>query len=392
MSDDRLSRCPDVVLDVAGRPVTRRAALTGLSCLALGATLAPDPSIAAPLSDLELQPSLRSLARSSGIKVGCAASPPAVVNDAVLLERLADEADIFVPEAHLKWEFTEPSPNRFDFSGPDGIADFASRHDMIMHGHTLVWYATLPPWVLQLTTASEARRAMERHIETLVSRYQGRIWAWDVVNEPIEPLDHIENGYRNSIWQRLLGIEHVDLAFRLARNADARTPLCLNEYGFEYTTSVSRRRRQGILALLRRLRDLNVPVDCFGLQSHLEAHQIFDRVALTDFLRSVAELGYRFLITELDVNDVEIRGSEAERDAAVAQHADEYLDIVFSVARPMSLSTWGLSDRTTWMRQYYKRRDGTPLRPLPLDRNLERKKLWATLARYLSATGAAKPD
>jgi endo-1,4-beta-xylanase len=89
------------------------------------------------------------------------------------------------------------------------------------------------------------------------------------------------------------------------------------------------------------------------------------------------------MITELDVNDVEIPGDEAARDAAVARHAAEYLDIVFSVARPRSISTWGLSDRATWMRQYFKRADGKPLRPLPLDRNLDRKPLWSVLAKYL---------
>jgi endo-1,4-beta-xylanase len=218
-----------------------------------------------------------------------------------------------------------------------------------------------------------------------VTRYRGKIWAWDVVNEPLEPKDGLENGYRNSFWLRLLGIDYVDLAFRLARAADPVTPLCLNEYGFEYTTPISKRRRQDILALLRKLRDRNTPIDCFGLQSHLDGHQVFDRKELTDFLRGVVDLGYRLLITELDVNDVQIRGNETERDAAVERHVAEYLDIVFSVARPISISTWGLSDRYTWLRQYYNRTDGRPLRPLPLDSNLNRKRMWSTLAAHLSA-------
>ena len=33
---------------------------------------------------------------------------------------------------------------------------------------------------------------------------------------------------------------------------------------------------------------------------------------------------------------------------AVERHVADYLDIVFSVARPMSVSTWGLSDRYSW--------------------------------------------
>ena len=87
----------------------------------------------------------------------------------------------------------------------------------------------------------------------------------------------------------------------------------------------------------------------------------------------------------MDVNDVKIHGSEPERDLAVARHAAEYLDIVFSVAQPTSIATWGLSDRYTWLRQYYKRWDGAPLRPLPLDAGLDRKPLWAALAKCLAA-------
>jgi len=101
----------------------------------------------------------------------------------------------------------------------------------------------------------------------------------------------------------------------------------------------------------------------------------------------VAGLGYRLLITELDVNDAKIPGTEAERDAAVARHVAEYLDIVFSVARPISIATWGLSDRYTWLHQYYRRADGSPLRPLPLDAEFNRKRMWGALARYIAGQG-----
>jgi endo-1,4-beta-xylanase len=372
--------------DSSGSSLTRRSAVLGLAGAAIASAAGAAKS--APTAGdfaLELEPSLRSRSSKSGIKFGCAGAAPIVHPDPIMLEKMSTEANIFIPEGHLKWDHTEPRPNEFDFAGPDSIVDYAARRDMIMHGHTLVWYAAIPDWVSRLATAKDATVALERHIGTLVSRYRGKVWAWDVLNEPIEPKDGMDNGYRNSIWFRLLGVDHVDLAFRLSRAADATTPLCLNEYGFEYTTAISRRRRHDILALLRKLRERNTPVDVFGLQSHLDGHQTFDRKELTAFLKSVVELGYRLMITELDVNDVQVRGNEAERDAAVERHVAEYLDIVFSVARPMSISTWGLTDRYTWLRQYYKRRDGQPLRPLPLDVDLNRKPMWATLATYLSA-------
>ena len=335
--------------------------------------------------DLELAPPLRSHSRASGIKYGCAGAAPNVQTDGILLEKFATEANIFVPETALKWDQTEPRPGEFNFTEGDSIAAFAARNDMLVHGHTLVWYAAIPPWVSQITTSQEAKAALERHISTQVSRYRGKIWAWDVVNEAIEPEEHLDSGYRNSVWLRSLGADYIDQAFRLARAADPAVPLALSEYGIEYATATSQRRRDALLALLQKLRDQNTPIDCLALQSHLEAHQILDHRELTSFLRSVVKLGYRLLITEMDVNDVKVRGTEPERDLAVARHAAEYLDIVFSVAPPLSIATWGLSDRYTWLRQYYKRWDGTPLRPLPLDASLNRKPMWASLAKYMGA-------
>jgi endo-1,4-beta-xylanase len=367
-----------------GHGLTRRSAMLNLARLAISAPALLPVSAECDV-DLEQQPPLRSLTSSSGIKYGCAGGAPIVQPDRILLEKFATEANIFVPESALKWVATEPQPGRFDFSQGDSIADFAARNDMLIHGHTLVWYAAIPGWVSKLETAQDATTALERHITTEVQRYRGKIWAWDVVNEPIEPNDHLENGYRDSVWYRCLGIGYVDLAFRLAHAADPATPLSLNEYGIEYATAECQRKREATLGLLQKLRDLKTPIDCYGLQSHLVADMTFDHRGFTDFLRNVVKLGYRLMITELDVNDWKVPGNIEERDVAVARHAAEYLDMVFSIARPMSISTWGLSDRYTWMRMYFKRADGAPLRPLPLDLNYRRKRMWSALVAAMAA-------
>jgi endo-1,4-beta-xylanase len=362
------------------KPLTRRSAALAFAS-AIASTVVPVAHAAHAVE--RLQP-LRRLGGRSGLRFGCAGAAPSKHPDPILLEKIAKEASIFVPEVHLKWGVTEPHANIFDFGAADSIADFASRHGMVMHGHTLVWHVALPGWVANISSARDARIALERHITMLVSRYRGKLWAWDVVNEPIEPNDALDMGYRNSIWFRQLGIDYVDLAFRLARAADSKTRLSLNEYGFEYATEESQQRRRHILALMQLLRTRNTPIDCFGLQSHLACHRVLDRKELAHFLRNIVDLGYGLMITELDVNDCEIPGSTAERDAAVARHVDEYLDIVFDVVRPLSVATWGLSDRYTWLAKDHKRSDGLPLRPLPLDADFKRKAMWSVLARYVS--------
>jgi endo-1,4-beta-xylanase len=88
------------------------------------------------------------------------------------------------------------------------------------------------------------------------------------------------------------------------------------------------------------------------------------------------------LITELDVVDYELPGKVSERDALVARKAAEFLETVCDVVRPKAILTWGLSDRYTWVPIYFKRPDGMPNRPLPLDADLKRKPLFDVIEQY----------
>src|SRR5439155_10852132 len=139
---------------------TRRSAFLGVGA-AIAMTAAG--AIAAPArSDvrLEAEPPLRSRSRAPGIKYGCAGAAPNLQPDAMMLSKMAAEANVFVPEGCLKWLDTEMRPGEFDFAAADSMAAFAARNDMMIHGHTLVWYAELPDWVMQLATAPDAEAAL----------------------------------------------------------------------------------------------------------------------------------------------------------------------------------------------------------------------------------------
>jgi endo-1,4-beta-xylanase len=228
----------------AGRSLTRRSATLGVGGAVVAWAAAPSVRASADFT-LRLAPPLRSLARTSGIKFGCAASAPSEQQDSLLLKKIATEANIFVPEVHLKWEYTEPAPNVFDFTAPDSIADFAVRHDMIMHGHTLVWHGQLPGW----SQKSRAEGTQGLHWNVISKLWCLAIAARSGLGMWLTSRSSRLTALRTVIWFRWLGIDYVDLAFRLARAADRKTPLSLNEYGFEYATAPCQQRRQDALAL-----------------------------------------------------------------------------------------------------------------------------------------------
>ncbi len=107
----------------------------------------------------------------------------------------------------------------------------------------------------------------------------------------------------------------------------------------------------------------------------------FDPEKLRKFLREVAQLDLKILITELDVTDESFATNILQRDLETAAIYEDYLSIVLSEPAVIEVSTWGISDRYTWIAKDAPRRDGTPVRPLPLDAKLNRKKVWNAIAR-----------
>jgi endo-1,4-beta-xylanase len=139
--------------------------------------------------------------------------------------------------------------------------------------------------------------------------------------------------------------------------------------------------------LLRSLRDRDVPLHAVGLQAHLFAgSRSIDRDALQGFLGEIAALKLDVLVTELDVIDYELPGDIGRRDAMVAAMADQFLGAVCEVVRPKAILTWGLTDRYTWVPTYFKRKDGLPNRPLPLDVDFKRKPLFDVVQKYRRKT------
>src|SRR5947209_4366926 len=89
--------------------------------------------------------SLNSAAERSGRRFGSAVawSPPGADRGsfanplyAAILER---ECALLVPENELKWQWSRPAPDRFNFAQFDAIADYATTHGFKLRGHTLFW-------------------------------------------------------------------------------------------------------------------------------------------------------------------------------------------------------------------------------------------------------------
>jgi endo-1,4-beta-xylanase len=258
---------------------------------------------------------------------------------------------------------------------------FAIAHGLGLRGHTLVWYGVMPPWTEEIATAAEAERELVRHIEMVVSRYKSSVRSWNVVNEPLRDEARRASDLRPLIWQRRLGADYIGIALRAARAADPSAQLVLNEYDIEFAGERFRNKRAAFADLVRSLLDAGVPLDAIGLQGHLKGELEIDKQGLGAFVSDMRKAGLEILVTELDVVDNALPADTRERDLQIAARANDFLRTITAEAPLAAVLTWGISDRYTWVPMYFKRADGLPNRPLPLDESFRPKPLMQVLDR-----------
>lgn len=321
----------------------------------------------------------------SGVLFGSAVHPQLLAERPAYRDLVRRHCRIIVPEGGLKWEGLRPTPDGFWFAPADALVDFGSASGIAVRGHTLVWHMALPQWTQSLETERDAAEALDLHIRTVVGRYAGRIASWDVVNEPLPENPAGADNRRDTPWRRLLGDGYIAMALRLTAAADPRAELVINEYDLEHTGDRFDRKWAAMLNLLGNLRRADAPLHAIGLQAHLRGERPVDRHRLRELIREVQDLGLKVFITELDVMDYALPGDIGERDRAIADRVSEFLDTVFEACTPAAVLTWGLSDRHAWIPEHFKRRDGAPNRPLPLDADYRPKPFFEILRRFGAA-------
>ncbi len=334
---------------------------------------------------------LRYRAAAKGLIYGAATQQYMLSSDTAFATSFAQECGILVPEDELKWRNLCPSPNSFDFTLSDWLANFASTHNMLFRGHTLVWHARLPKWFKTTVNSQNAEQILVNHITTVAGHYAGKIHSWDVVNEAVFPNDGRSDSLRNTPWLKFLGPDYIDIAFRVAAEADPQALLVYNDYSMEYDTPKDEAKRTAVLKLLERLKSKGTPVQALGIQAHLWGGETrFNARKLKAFLENVADLGLKIMITELDVTDKKLPKYVEVRDELVAEIYKEYLSVVLDEPAVIAVLSWGLSDRYTWLSEKQPRKDGASIRPLPLDAEMKRKLAWNAIARAFDSAPMRK--
>jgi endo-1,4-beta-xylanase len=149
--------------------------------------------------------------------MGVAVSPQALKGPEA--ELIKKHFASMTPENAMKMGPIHPEENRYFWNDADAIVDFASQNGLKLRGHALCWHEQTPRWFFtdkdnKPVTKEVLLGRLKEHITTVVSRYKGKIYAWDVVNEAIA--DDSTKLLRDSQFYKICGEDFIVKAFEYA--------------------------------------------------------------------------------------------------------------------------------------------------------------------------------
>lgn len=302
-----------------------------------------------------------SLSNQIGIKFG---SPLQHTHDSNYVQLYQEQMNVVTMMAYWKYT-THTEEGSYTWAETDAAVTFAEQIGADLHGHPLVWGDDqhIPDWVLNKPFA-EAEAIMLDHIETIVSRYAGKIKVWDVVNEAIE----YDGTYRNSYWNRAMTGEYIIKAFEKAHSIDPSIDLIYNDYEME----ISQVKFDGIKGLLSWLQYEDVGLTGLGWQLHVYVDDVLDpNFQLANYMEEISAMGLKNYVTELDIRIPNNSGPELEKQ----KQAYKKITSIFlnNSTRGEYFQTWGLSDLYTWWNDFDTSQTHYPL---PFDANMQKKSAY----------------
>ena len=293
-------------------------------------------------------------------------------------------------ENAMKMGPIHPRENEFNWKDADVIVDFAEKNNLKLRGHTLCWHNQAPSWMFKDSEGNDTSKEvllkrLKDHINAVVSRYKGKIYAWDVVNEVID--DDDLKYFRESPWYKICGDEYIKKAFEYAHEADPNALLFYNDYNTE-----SPGKRDRIYKMLKQLLDQKVPIHGVGLQGHWSIFGPTEQ-ELRQSIEKFSSLGLQIQITELDISVYKSENTRRDRGQnepdiftpeMEAKQLEQY-KMVFKVFREYKekitgVTFWNVSDKSSWLDNFPVR--GRKNYPLLFDQDFKPKKAYWEVVRF----------
>ena len=327
--------------------------------------------------------------------IGVAVSPK-LLEDTLSADLIRHQFNSLTAENVMKMGPIHPEENRYHWAPADKIVDFAQKNGLLLRGHNLCWHNQTPKWFFtegdsvgnkppKTVTKEVLLARLKQHITDVVTRYKGKIYAWDVVNEAVP--DGGDKLYRETDFYKIIGEEYIEKTFENAHAADPQAKLFYNDYNTENAS-----KRERIYQLVKKLKGKGVPIHGVGLQGHWSIYEP-SAAELEASITKFASLGLELQFTEVDVS---VYPKQHERSTEPFKGIAEYTPdmeqkqaaqykMLFDIFRKhkdviTSVTFWNLSDKSSWLDNFPipKRKDF----PLLFDMDYQPKKAFWEVVRF----------
>ncbi len=333
---------------------------------------------AATTSVSSLAATLRNAAMLKGMWVGARvlSAPTEFPGNVPLVSTMNREFNGIIAVSAFVWGAMQYlGPGWWNFAPGEEMVQNARTHGQIVHGGPLVWHLGNPPWVDTLRASDVSRDSaiylMTRQIDSVVGHFRGSVRQWEVANQVLADGDCGRRPASMSVWERLIGPDWVDIAFREAARMDPDALLYYGDYSMEFPGV----RQDSALSLVAGLLAKGIRVD--GVMFH--GDYASDWVVPPGVLEaSMARFGALGLRVDLGLA-VRLPVPTSATEAQLAQQAAGYRGFVQACdVSPYCDAVWfGAVDDG---HIFWPPASGVAL----FDANLQKKPAWDSVYNYLA--------
>lgn len=272
-----------------------------------------------------------------------------------------------------KWDYTEPTQSKFQYTYADVVPKFAKANGQILRCHTLLYRSQIPSWLTGGSwTKASLTAVIKTHIENLVGHYKGQCYSWDVVNEAIDD----SGNYRDTVFYTVLGLDYLTLAFNTAHASDPAAKLYYNDYNIENPNA----KQQKTIELVKYVQDAGAPIHGVGLQGHFIVGNMPSQEDLESVANSFTALGVDVAYTEVDVKFTSLPYTSA----GLQSQAEAYVSVInacLNVEGCVGWTIWDWTDKYSWVPGTFPGQGGACL----FDNSFKPKPAYSSVSSALAA-------